>query len=132
MRTVLVIAVTACSSSSSPAAPPAGSGSASPTASGSSTVGSGSARRFAGLMESVDRGDAPDTTSVLVMRHGTIEFEHHWQSTPDKLNDTRSATKTITALAVGAALDAKMIPSGLKMRSAMSSSIGCFAARWMI
>jgi len=46
------------------------------------------------------------------MRHGAIDYEAYFNgATADTLHDTRSATKTITALAVGAALDAKLLPS---------------------
>lgn len=95
----LAAALSGCSSSPASAPPPgSGSGSAVPA-------------RYAALIEAVDRGDAPDTTSILVMRHGAIDFEHYWQSTAARLNDTRSATKTVTALAAGVALDAKLVPS---------------------
>jgi CubicO group peptidase (beta-lactamase class C family) len=98
MRVVAIASLIACSSSS-PAPPSAGSGSA--------TVGG-----YAGLAAAVAPVTAPDTTSVLVMRHGKIDYEGYFNgATAETLHNTRSATKTITALAVGAALDAKMIPN---------------------
>lgn len=47
----------------------------------------------------------PKTTSVLIIRDGATIFEtYSGTGAPDKLNDTRSATKTIAALAVGIAI----------------------------
>jgi CubicO group peptidase (beta-lactamase class C family) len=52
----------------------------------------------------VDR-DFPKTTSVLVIKEGKLAYESYFAGgSPDLLNDTRSATKTVTALAVGAAI----------------------------
>ncbi|MFN7164773.1 MAG: serine hydrolase domain-containing protein [Hyphomonas sp.] len=49
--------------------------------------------------------DYPKTTSVLIVRDGETIFEAYaGTGAPDKLNDTRSATKTIAALAVGIAI----------------------------
>ena len=53
---------------------------------------------------------APDTTSVLIARDGRLVYEHYFgKSGRDLLNDTRSATKSVTALLVGAAVDRKRI-----------------------
>lgn len=47
----------------------------------------------------------PKTTSILVARGGTLVYESYFGAgSRDLLNDTRSATKTVTALAVGAAI----------------------------
>jgi CubicO group peptidase (beta-lactamase class C family) len=47
----------------------------------------------------------PNTTSVLVLKDGKLVFERYFGTGgPDVLNDTRSAMKSVTALAVGAAL----------------------------
>jgi CubicO group peptidase (beta-lactamase class C family) len=47
----------------------------------------------------------PATTSVLVFREHKLAFERYFGSGgPEVLNDTRSATKTITALVVGQAI----------------------------
>ncbi len=47
----------------------------------------------------------PNTTSVLLVQHDTLIYEGYFgYGDRDLLNDTRSATKSLTALAVGAAI----------------------------
>jgi CubicO group peptidase (beta-lactamase class C family) len=98
-----------CSSSGSTSgstASASGSGSGAGSGSGSSTA------RYAGIPAAVAPVTAPDTTSVLVMRHGKIDYEGYFNgATAETLHNTRSATKTITALAIGAAIDNKIIPA---------------------
>jgi len=68
--------------------------------------------RYRGVADAITRGEVPDTTSVLVMRHGAIDYEAYFNGADaDTLLDTRSVTKTITGLALGAALDRKIVPS---------------------
>ncbi len=51
-----------------------------------------------------------DITSILVLQDGKTVYEHYFNgSTVDTLNDARSATKSITALLVGAAIDRHLI-----------------------
>jgi CubicO group peptidase (beta-lactamase class C family) len=65
-----------------------------------------------GLTAAIQRGDYPKTTSVLVMRQGKLVFERYFgEGNRTMLNDTRSAMKAITALAVGAAIADGTIPS---------------------
>jgi CubicO group peptidase (beta-lactamase class C family) len=57
------------------------------------------------LNASVIAAQFPDTTSVLVYRNGKFVFERYFGSGGiNVLNDTRSATKTLTALIVGQAI----------------------------
>ena len=51
-------------------------------------------------------GEFPKTTSVLVVYHGRLIYESYFgEGGRDFLNNTRSATKSITSLAVGLAID---------------------------
>src|SRR5580692_8816130 len=64
------------------------------------------------LRAAITRGDYPKTTSVLVMRNGTLVYEGYFgDGRRGLLNDTRSAMKAVTALAVGAAIADGAIPS---------------------
>jgi CubicO group peptidase (beta-lactamase class C family) len=57
------------------------------------------------LSAAIKSGDYPKTTSVLVMHGGKLVFERYFgEGSRTKLNDTRSALKAVTALAVGAAV----------------------------
>jgi len=54
----------------------------------------------------------PDTTSVLVYRNGKLVFERYFGTGGiNALNDTRSATKTLTALVVGQAVSDGLLRS---------------------
>nr|WP_295376833.1 serine hydrolase [Pseudoxanthomonas sp.] len=67
--------------------------------------------RFAALEAAIARGDFPGVTSVLVAQDGRLVYERYFNGGgPDVLNDTRSATKSVTALLVGAAIDRGLLP----------------------
>ena len=67
--------------------------------------GAASPTQIPGLADAIAKGDFPKTTSVLVMQDGKLTYESYFGAgSPELLNDTRSATKSITALAVGAAI----------------------------
>lgn len=72
-----------------------------------STPLSAEANDFFNEMEQAIMADSfPNTTSVVVLRGGDIIYENYFgNGHRDVLNDTRSATKSLTALAVGAAVD---------------------------
>lgn len=71
----------------------------------------GGKARYDGVARAIARGDAPKTTSVMVMRGAAIEYEHYFgDATADTLHDTRSATKSLTALAVGIAVERHALP----------------------
>jgi len=58
------------------------------------------------LEAAIASGEAPKTHAILVMRDGRIAYEHYFgPGAAERLADTRSATKSITALAVGLAID---------------------------
>jgi CubicO group peptidase (beta-lactamase class C family) len=67
---------------------------------------------LARLAEGYERGEFPKTTSVLVIYQGKLIFERYFgDGGVDVLNNTRSATKSITALAVGQAIGEHAIAS---------------------
>jgi len=70
--------------------------------------------QFAGgmaLEQAISDESFKQITSVLVSAGGDLVYENYWgKDGPGQLNDTRSAMKTLTALAVGAAVDDGHIP----------------------
>jgi CubicO group peptidase (beta-lactamase class C family) len=53
----------------------------------------------------------PKTSSVVVMRAGAVDLERYFgDATADTLHDTRSASKSLTALAIGIAIDRGVVP----------------------
>jgi CubicO group peptidase (beta-lactamase class C family) len=80
--------------------------------SSSSVCASAAVGYRAELRAAIDRGDYPKTTSILVVRNGTLVYESYFgNGRRSLLNDTRSAMKAVTALAVGAAIADGAIPS---------------------
>jgi CubicO group peptidase (beta-lactamase class C family) len=66
---------------------------------------------FPGIAAAIERGEVPDTKSVLVMRGGQILHESYFGGADvETLHNTRSAGKSITALAVGIAIDRGLVP----------------------
>lgn len=56
-------------------------------------------------------GDLKKITSVLIARHGKLVYENYFNgSNADTLQDTRSATKSITDMLIGIAIDQKILP----------------------
>ncbi|MFK7862593.1 MAG: serine hydrolase domain-containing protein [Pseudohongiellaceae bacterium] len=61
---------------------------------------------FDQLEANVQAGDYGTVTSVLIMERGEVVYEGYFnQAAADTLHNTRSVTKTITSMAVGAAVD---------------------------
>lgn len=61
---------------------------------------------FSALEENVTKGDYGTVTSILIMERGEIVYEGYFNDADvDSLHNTRSVTKTITGMAVGAAVD---------------------------
>jgi CubicO group peptidase (beta-lactamase class C family) len=57
------------------------------------------------LEQAVGRGEFPKTTSVLIVRDGKLAYEHYFgEGHAQLLNNTRSAMKSITSLAVETAI----------------------------
>jgi CubicO group peptidase (beta-lactamase class C family) len=60
---------------------------------------------LAGIAAAVAGADFPKTTSVLALHRGKLVYEGYFGGKgPDALRNTRSATKSVTSLAVGAAV----------------------------
>lgn len=68
--------------------------------------------RFNALETAVAANEFPGVTSVLVAKDGALVYERYFgDGGPDVLNDTRSATKSVTSMLMGAAIDRGLIPS---------------------
>ena len=73
---------------------------------------------FAALDRAIDAGEFPKLGSVVVERGGEVVYERYVVGDAATLRDTRSATKTITGMLVGAAIadgelagvDARVLP----------------------
>lgn len=65
-----------------------------------------SAERLQTLDDSIRAGDYGEITSVLVARGGRLAWERYYQGDADTRRNTRSATKTVTSMLVGAAIAA--------------------------
>ncbi|NKJ22599.1 serine hydrolase [Dyella sp. SG609] len=66
---------------------------------------------FAALEGKIADGSFKNITSVLVARDGKLVYEHYFNgSDAGHLNDVRSASKSVTALLAGAAIDRGLIP----------------------
>lgn len=65
-----------------------------------------SAERLARMERSIRAGDFKQITSVLLARDGRLAFERYFDAIgPDGLRNTRSATKTVTGMLVGIAIE---------------------------
>ncbi|MEQ4574934.1 MAG: serine hydrolase [Gammaproteobacteria bacterium] len=112
LPTVLMLALLPCARVASAAvplpAPPAlddGWKTAAPAAAGWNTD------VLAAMERAIADGQAPETTSVLIARDGALVYERYFgDSDRQALQDTRSATKSVTALLVGAAIAQGAIP----------------------
>lgn len=67
--------------------------------------------RFAALEAKLADGSYKNITSILVARDGKLVYENYFNGgDAERLNDVRSASKSITALLVGVAIDRRLIP----------------------
>lgn len=70
-----------------------------------------SAARLTEMERAIKAGEFKTITSVLVARHGNLIYEQYFDADGVAgLRNTRSATKTITGMLVGAAIDRHLIP----------------------
>ena len=75
-----------------------------------------SAQRLALMERALHAGDFKQVTSVLLARDGKLAFERYFDTEgPEGLRNTRSATKTVTGMLVGIAIDQGLL-SGVNAR----------------
>ena len=63
------------------------------------------------MEQAIASGEFKKIGSILVARHGKLAYEAYFDGTPGSLRDTRSATKSITSMLTGIALDRHLLPS---------------------
>jgi len=73
------------------------------------------ASRLAAMEAAINAGEFKKIGSVLVARHGQLAYEKYFEGNATTLRDTRSATKSITSLLVGLAIQDKKL-SGVEAR----------------
>ena len=61
--------------------------------------------KLAELESKITNSDFKKITSVLIARHGQIVYEKYFDGDASTLRNTRSATKTVTSMLVGIAID---------------------------
>ncbi len=75
-----------------------------------------SGQRLARMERSIRDGEYKQVTSVVLARRGKLAFERYFDADgPDGLRNTRSATKTVTGILVGMAIDQGLL-SGIDAR----------------
>ena len=84
------------------------------TADGWTTVDPGSAgldsAALARMEQAIAAGEFKKITSVVIARHGKLAYEKYIDGDAATLRDTRSATKTITSMVTGIAIDQRALP----------------------
>jgi CubicO group peptidase (beta-lactamase class C family) len=69
-----------------------------------------SLQRLTQMEQSIRAGDFKQVTSVLISRRGKLAFERYFdQAGEEGLRNTRSATKSITGMLVGIAIDRRLL-----------------------
>jgi CubicO group peptidase (beta-lactamase class C family) len=62
------------------------------------------------MEQAIASGEFKKITSVLIASHGKLAYEAYFEDTADSTCDTRSATKSITSMLMGIALDQHLLP----------------------
>src|SRR5271157_1771069 len=65
---------------------------------------------LARMEQAIAAAEFKKISSVLIARHGKLAYEAYFESAVDSLRDTRSATKSITSMLAGIALDEHLLP----------------------
>lgn len=60
--------------------------------------------------QAIAAGEFKKITSIVIARHGKIAYEKYFEGDVSTLRDTRSATKTITSMIAGIAIDQSALP----------------------
>lgn len=68
-----------------------------------------SAARLQAMESAIRSGEFKKITSVLVARQGKLVYEAYFDGSDATLRNTRSATKTVTGMLIGIALDKKLL-----------------------
>jgi CubicO group peptidase (beta-lactamase class C family) len=69
-----------------------------------------SANQLQSMQAAIRAGDFQHITSVLIARHGRLAYEAYFDDQgADGLRNTRSATKTVTGMLVGVAIDSSLL-----------------------
>jgi CubicO group peptidase (beta-lactamase class C family) len=66
--------------------------------------------RLVQMADAIGNGDYARVTSVLIARRGQLVSENYFSGTADTLRNTRSATKTITGMLIGIAIQQGAMP----------------------
>jgi CubicO group peptidase (beta-lactamase class C family) len=62
------------------------------------------------MQQAIATGEFKKITSILVARHGKLAYEAYFDGQGESLRDTRSASKSITGMLAGIALDQHLLP----------------------
>jgi CubicO group peptidase (beta-lactamase class C family) len=65
--------------------------------------------RLQAMENAIASAEFKKITSVLIARRGELVYETYFDGSPTTLRDTRSATKTITGMLVGIAIDKRLL-----------------------
>ena len=77
----------------------------------SAGAGGLSTERLGQMEQAIKAGEFKSITSVLIARDGKLAYEQYFDKDGvDGLRNTRSATKTVTGMLIGAAIDRRLIP----------------------
>jgi CubicO group peptidase (beta-lactamase class C family) len=75
-----------------------------------------SAAKLQAMEKAIQSGEFKKVTSVVIARHGKLAYEAYFGGTDaTTLRNTRSATKTVTGMLLGIAVDRKLLP-GVRAR----------------
>ena len=98
-----LLCVGAAQTPARPAAPNDGWTAATPESAGIAS------ERLAKMEAAIRSGEFKKIGSVLIARHGKLVYESYFDGNADSIRNTRSATKTITGMLIGIAIDQRLL-----------------------